>query len=140
MSIYTSQGTIRCEIRNNSTKTTTIFFVPEPDYSIKYRTKDYAVFVPQLRNCNSAIVMEYSKDKEIVIGAAISDCTDVIFSAAAHQTKVEILVNVEKPKMSALLDAEEEAEKAAEAAKKAEEAAAGLKECLKLVGITVPAK
>ena len=182
MSIYTSQGTIRCEISNNtggsettnnntdeSETTKTIFFVPERDYSITHRTKHYAVFVPQSCNCNKAIVMKYNPDKgeEIKISADKFFSTDVLFGSAAHQTKVEILVNVEESEMSDLLRKKEEAEEKAAAAKKAKvaaaeakkakemteaemdataaaavakKAAADLKECLKLVHIKVPAK
>ena len=88
---YTSQGTIHCEISNNtsgSKPTTTIFFVPDRDYSITHRTKNYAVFVPQ--HCNKAIVRD--KGEGIKICAAKFGSTDVILRAAACQAKVEVKV------------------------------------------------
>ena len=96
MDNYTSQGTIRCEIsRNKNDPKTTIFFAPERDYSIKHRTKDYAVFV--LQPCNKAIIVP-DKGEGIKICTAKFDSTDVILRAAACQAKVEVKVKVKKIK------------------------------------------
>ena len=110
MSIYTSQGTIRIHynITGESCHETTIYFVPENNYSIKHKDKQFAVFMPEC--CNEAVVMKYDPDKGdgVKIDATGLGCTEVISSAAAHQTKVLVQVNGEK--------------------------------CLKLTGITIPAK
>lgn len=53
MSLYTSQGIVRvnCSIRCNDSgeavPKATVFFVPDKDYSIKDRNRNYAIFVPQ---------------------------------------------------------------------------------------------
>lgn len=48
MSTYTSQGTIkvRCDVSNSTNHKTKVYFIPEQNYSIKHKNKNYAVFVP----------------------------------------------------------------------------------------------
>lgn len=99
MSIYTSQGTIRirCDIDTNSI--TTLYFVPENDYSIKHRNDNYAVFVSQSCDCKTqswknALIRKYDPDKGngVEIHVARTNFMYVISSAAVHQSKVEVEV------------------------------------------------
>ena len=191
MPSYKSKGTVRYKVGEGDIRA--VLFIPDSDYSIKHARKHYAVFAPSAcdcasdsccctssHSCDCAIIVKYDPDGNcgVKMCAAQKNWDPILSNAATHQTKVEILVNVEEPKMSELLQAEEKAEKAkkeAAAAKKAaaaavaeneaaaavaekekkaaaaavavekaaaaaEKAAAGLKECLNLVGITVPAK
>ena len=81
---------------------TTLYFVPESDYSIKYRNDRYAVFVPQSCDCKTqswknALIRKYDPDKGngVEINAVSKDCMYVISSAAMHQNKVVVVVEVE---------------------------------------------
>ena len=105
---YTSQGTISMQcVKNNSggkntstAKTAkTVFFVPDNGYSIKYRTKSYAVFVSEIDDKETkAIIKKCDSDRGngVMLSADELSCTGLMFSAAVHQTKVEIQVRVEK--------------------------------------------
>ena len=196
MSIYTSQGTIRIRCDTGASgggdRKTTIYFLPEKDYSIKHRNKNYAVFVPQScgcsgqscgcsgqscgcseqscgcsgqscgcseQSCKNAIIRKYNPDegKEIEIHAAGIDCMDVISIAAVNRVKVQVEVKATLKKdkiLEAAKEAAEAAKEAAEAAKKDTEAAKKKdqavkklmkvanesRQCLRLVGITIPAQ
>ena len=158
MSIYTSQGTIRIRCGAGASETT-IYFVPEKDYSIKHGNKNYAVFVPQScgcsgQSCKNTIIRKYNPDegKEIEMHAAGTDCMNVISTAAANRVKVQVEVKA---------TLKEEAERILEAMKNVDEEADTKndvqavknavnklistvknesKQCLKLVGITIPAQ
>ena len=106
MSIYTSQGTIR--IRCDTNSITTLYFVPESDYSIKYRNDRYAVFVPQSCDCKTqswknALIRKYDPDKGNGVeihcdpgkgNGVKTDCMYVISSSAMHQNKVVVEVEM----------------------------------------------
>ena len=112
MSIYTSQGTIRIHynITGENCHKTTIYFVPENDYSIKHRNENYAVFVPQScgcseqscdcksQSCKNAVIRKYNPDKDDWIKIHVADgiigCMGIISDAATHQKKVEVKVEV----------------------------------------------
>lgn len=175
MSIYTSQGTIRIHHCISESSKPTIYFIPENDYSIKHRNENYAVFVPLPQSCKNAVtvIRRCNPDKgdkiKIEIDAARINCMDIISSAAMHQKKVEVEVEVKttleemKREMQViwkkLVENEiskivEKIAKEADDNKKKEAMKQEMeviwkelmkvehesKQCLKLVGITVPAQ
>ena len=159
MSIYTSQGTIRIHynITGENCHKTTIYFVPENDYSIKHRNENYAVFVPQScgcseqscdcksQSCKNAIIRKYNPDKDDWIKIHVADgiigCMGIISDAATHQKKVQIQVKVEPTLKEGVRVAEAAKKTAKKAAKKEAKAAVNEREqLLTLTSITVPAK
>ena len=153
MSIYTSQGTIRIHY-DVTDKKTTIYFVPENDYSIKHRSKKFAVFMPKSCNCteqpcgctpqpcNKAIVMEYDPDKDsgIKIDVAIQDFTWGLSSAATHQTKVLVKVKAEltEPAKNRIVTCAEKVSN--QTVENLVKLINESERCLKLIGITIPVK
>ena len=116
---YTSQGTIRVH-RNfgNGDSETTLFFVPNNDYSIKHGKETFVVFVPESGNDN-AVIRKYDRDSNgVKISAVKAGCTEAI-AAATHQTKVEVRVEV----MLKVVKATDEVAKAAGTAYEAAKAA-----------------
>ena len=96
---YTSQGTIsmKCVVNDAGAITSaTIFFVPDNNYSIKHKKKDYAIFVSNSSKTAKAIIREYDPSAgngvEFSIDKPDLNLTGLISSVAVHQTKVEVQV------------------------------------------------
>ena len=163
MITYTSQGTISV-YRNFCTGADNckyeVFFVPENAYSIKHGNKTFAVFVPKscgcapkscdctLKSCNKAVIRKYDRDKGngVKIGVCSSGCKEVmsiISSAALHQTKVkvevEVKITLKKDEIDKVADAAADAKAAEQELMKIIIKAVQCSE-MKLTGITIPAK
>ena len=122
MSIYTSQGTIRMHYGFNAdgeVARKTIYFVPEEDYSIKHKNKNYAVFV--LLSGRNCIMKRYNpnKGRGVKLDANETDFMVDISSAHTHQTKVQVVVKatLQQGQQNAILEAAEAAAEAAGAAR-----------------------
>lgn len=46
---YVSRGTISVKFNLNNDRPTSLYFIPERDYSIKHGEKDYAIFIPSVQ-------------------------------------------------------------------------------------------
>ena len=127
MSVYASQGTVRvsCTVcfdaSGKAIRKATVFFIPDKDYSVKDRNKNYAVFVPQSCGCSeqscgcseqscgcseqscgckpypykNAIIRKYCPNEGIEIemhAAAGKDCINIVSTAAMKKLKVRVKV------------------------------------------------
>lgn len=95
MSSYTSQGTIRAKFSlDGADLTTSLFFDPALDYSIKHRGENCAVFVP-VEEGNQSIY----RGNEDQVGVEITDVPPalaliaVISGVPERHSKVEIQVD-----------------------------------------------
>lgn len=103
--IYASQGTISfCWDRDcDKTSKVVVLFVPHSDYSIKDGNKTLAVFVPQPKGDDKAILKAYDRDKgdkiKLVLDDGACKCPvlmDIVSYAATHQTNVSVRVKETK--------------------------------------------
>ena len=94
---YTSQGTVSVDFGG---KQTTLYFVPEQDYSSKHKDMKFAIFV-QREDGNGtakALIREYGRNNDDV-GVEIVVKKKLIKHAvrgAWHSTKVEVQVKEKK--------------------------------------------
>lgn len=90
---YTSQGTVSVDFGD---KQTTLYFVPEQDYSSKHKDMKFAIFVQREEGNGTAkaLIREYGRNNDDV-GVEVVVKKKLIMHAARgawHGTKVEVQV------------------------------------------------
>lgn len=167
MSTYTSQGTISFDWDHvNDTDQVAILFIPDSDHSIKRESKTVAVFAPQSKCDDKAILRAYDTDKGVKVklfttkSAKCHALMKIVSYAATRQTTVRIRVeprSEEQGSTAEIVTASDRLVKAIASSdgdkmKSAEEAVKKIiqagkmstgeqcLESLELVGITVPGR